>query len=141
MPDKTPITRDMFEIWLIHMPFALDEFLNALPEEISCKLDYSVESLDVLEVWILDTYPSTKELQDNLDIWDKIARYIGRTFLTHIGGVWDIDLDNPENAFFHLPVITDHYEKLPVDICPHTLAAASTHRKRVGYIREVLENM
>jgi len=44
MTRKPHTTRDQFEVWLAHMPFALDDFLDGLPEEIRRGLDYSVES-------------------------------------------------------------------------------------------------
>jgi hypothetical protein len=44
MKRKPLSTRDDFEHWLAHMPFALDDFLDGLPEEIRRGLDYSVES-------------------------------------------------------------------------------------------------
>ena len=38
-----------FQHWLDYMDDALDEFTARLPDEVSGRLDYSVESLDVLE--------------------------------------------------------------------------------------------
>lgn len=142
MGDESPLSRrDMFEYWLIHMPFALDEFLDSFPDDIRQVLDYSVESLDVLEKWILDKYPSGEAMLDDRYVWDKIGRYIGTTFRKHIGGKWDIELDNPNKAFFRIPILVDHKGPHNVNICPFALATASANRRSLGFLRSALERL
>ena len=40
---------DRFQYWLIDMDNAIDRFLELLPKHIKGQLDYSLESLSVLE--------------------------------------------------------------------------------------------
>jgi hypothetical protein len=131
-------TPDDFEVWVIHMDDALAEFFDRLPEDVRRDLDYSPRSLDVLERWLLEHYAGPKDLlvpaeSRNLD---GVARYIGETFRKNIGGHWTIDLDNPKNAYFGVPVLTD--PRSPV--APFNLTTASTHRRKGTYLRTVLEN-
>ena len=57
-----------FAAWMGGMDVLLDEFLARLPDEIAGRLDYSIESLDVLEAWLLDRYPASKAVVDDPDV-------------------------------------------------------------------------
>ncbi len=130
--------RDDFEFWIIHMDDALDEFFDQLPQDVRRNLDYSPRSLDVLERWLLDHYSGSQALlvPSESKTLDGAARYIGETFRKTIGGYWTIDLDNPKNVFFGLPVLTGYR----VPTAPITLATTSTHRRTGTFLRTVLEN-
>ena len=131
-------TRDDFEMWVTHMYDALAEFLEQLPENVRRKLDYSPASLDVLESWLLEHYGSPQDLLVPAEsrTLDGAARYIGETFRKKVGGHWTIDLDNPKNVYFGLPVLTN-----PVTpVAPFGLTTASTHRRKGNYLRTALEN-
>ncbi|WP_051064202.1 hypothetical protein [Acinetobacter sp. CIP-A165] len=61
---------------------ALSRMHDTLPKEISEKLYYSIESLDILEHWILEQYPTTQAIlaqQESRKV-DGYARYVGETF-------------------------------------------------------------
>src|SRR5436305_866591 len=102
-------TRDDFEEWLAQMDDRIDGLLAHLPSDIASQLDYSARSLDVLEGWLLSQYPSTRALlaDEAKEALDEIASYVGEVFRKTIGGVWTIDLDNPKNAYFRIPVLED----------------------------------
>ena len=131
-------TRDDFELWVFKMDDDLDEFLAQLPADVRRHLDFSPASLDVLEKWLLERYPSPQALQAPSEKYmlDGLARYIGETLRKQLGGHWSIDLDNPKNAFFGLPVLSG----LRVPESPHSLAGAATQRRTGTYLRTVLEN-
>lgn len=143
MSRKALTNRDDFEYWLMDMEDALDRFLSRLPSHIKKQLDFSPSSLDTLEAWILDIYPNTPAMleRDQSQIVDGAARYIGQTFRKAIGGRWDIELNNPEYAFFGVPILilTSAGGKSTTD-CPLTLATASADRRTGKYLRTVLEN-
>lgn len=132
------LKREQFEYWLAHMDDALEAFFKELPDDIRQQLDYTSDSLDDLEAWILDTYPSTQSMleTDQAHIVDGIARYIGETFRKTLGGYWSIELD-PDYAFYGLPVFYFKNGRGPV--CPPTLATASASRRNGTYLRAVLE--
>lgn len=133
-------TRDDFEFWLVVMDDALERFLAVLPPQIREKLDYSPSSLDALETWILDRYPSPQAMleRDQSRLVDGVARYIGETFRKTLGGYWDIRLDDPKFAFFALPILTGFEEK-PTPFCPLTLATASADRRTGKYLCTILK--
>jgi hypothetical protein len=134
-------TRDDFEYWIVDMDDALNRFMQILPEPLREKLNYSPASLDYLEAWILDCYPNTSAMLENSQsqIVDGAARYIGETFRRAIGGYWDIRLDDPNTAFFGVPILIG-FEERSTPIAPLALATASADRRTGNFIRSVLEN-
>ena len=98
-------TRDDFESWLVDMDDALERFIGKLPGEVGGQLDYSPESLDILEKWTLDNYESPEQMlpASEAESVDALARYVGETFRRAIGGRWGIRLDDPKYVFFGLP--------------------------------------
>ena len=132
-------TRDDFESWLVDMDDALERFFDALPSEVSERLDYSPASLDVLEKWILARYESTDHMlpASEATTVDGLARYIGETFRKAIGGRWGIRLDDPKYVFYGLPEIIGYSDK-PTSLCPISLATASADRRSGKYLSGVL---
>src|SRR5579859_1993494 len=121
------VTRDDFDMWIMHMDDALAEFFDRLPEGVRERLDYSAQSLDALEGWLLEQYSAPRDLMapSESQVLDGAARYIGETFRKTAGGHWTIDLENRKNAYFGLPVLTD--AQSPTS--PFSLATAATHRR------------
>jgi hypothetical protein len=135
-------TRDDFEYWLADMGDALDRFLESLPREIRSRLDYSIESLDALESWILSTYPDSKDMlpMEESTRVGGAARYIGQTIRKNIGGHWDINLDRPHIAFYGIPIVTG-FSPTPTPMCPLAMATSTANRRTGTYLRTILENM
>ncbi len=129
--------RQGFEYWLDYMDDALEEFFAYLPEDVTTKLDYSIESLDVLEAWLLERYPVFDAIRQETDplILDGAARYIGETFRKWIGGQWMVDLK--DNAYDGLPYIAD-FDVGMLPFCPLTFATASTDRRWGDFISSIL---
>jgi hypothetical protein len=134
--------RDHFDDWLIDMDDAIDRFLNALPGNVRERLDFSPESLDVLERWLLERYPSLDAAlaESEKDTLDGAARYVGETYRRTLGGRWDIELDDPKDVNYRLPVLTgfkgEYSRQSPV-----TLVTASLDRRAGSYLRTVLQNI
>ncbi len=131
--------RDDFESWLVDMDDALERFVDALPQELAQRLDFTPGSLDALEKWILDRYQSTHQMlgASEATTVDGLARYIGETFRKTIGGGWGIHLDDPKYAFYGLPEIIGYSDK-PTSLCPISLATASADRRSGKYLSGVL---
>jgi UTP:GlnB (protein PII) uridylyltransferase len=142
MANKTSLTNDDFQLWIFNMDDELDRLKEDLPQELASKLDYSDESLKLVEAWILQRYASVEETKEKgeAQILDRLARYVGETIRKQVGGHWDIDLENEKNAYYALPVITGFEEK-PTPVCPLTLVTASTARRTGTFISGVLENV
>src|SRR5947209_7496375 len=121
-------TRDDFEYWLFQMDERLSSFLTNLPEAVSKKLNYSVGSLSELEQWLLGRYGSLSEImkESEKDILDKASRYVGEVFRKTLGGKWNIDLGDKENAYFNIPVVQQYGEWTE---CPASLITTATDRR------------
>ena len=120
-------TRENFEEWIILIPFKMEYFTDSFAKESNLKLDYSIESLDEIENWILTNYSEIKDL-------------IGETFRKHIGGEWFIDLKNKKNAYYSMPVLTSHDYIGESYIAPMTFATACINRKKGNYISTIMKN-
>lgn len=138
-PTRTT-TRENFEYWLADMDDALERFFWQVPDPIREKLDYSASSLDVLEQWLLERYPSTQAMlvPAESQILNGIARYVGETLRKTVGGRWNIQLDDPAYAFHGLPEITGFSERATPE-CPITLATAAADRRKGDYLRTIVE--
>jgi hypothetical protein len=135
------MTEEEFQYWLFDMDDVLERFLNALPAETRDHLDYSPRSLDALETWILERYATPRQLSEpsEYDIVDGLARYIGETFRQALGGVWTVDLGNPQDAYYGLPQLVGFRGGVSPQ-APVTLATASAARRTGTYLSTVLRN-
>ena len=70
----------------------MDYFTREFAEEQGLNLDYSMRSLDDLEVCILAHYEDYHALIANRKILDYLTVYISETFRKHLRGKWLIDL-------------------------------------------------
>ena len=103
-------------------------------------LDYSIKSLDELEGWLLSNFKHHNDLIAQKKLLDYITIYIGETVRKHIGGKWYIDLKNKKNAYYSMPVLTDHSYVGEVYVAPMTYATACISRKKGNYISTILLN-
>lgn len=133
-------TQENFQEWLILIDFKMDFFTEEFAKEQNLTLDYSLESLDKLESWILANYDDIKKLIDDGKMLDYLTVYIGETFRKHLGGKWYIDLKNKKNAYYSMPVLTDPSYRGEVYIAPMTYATACINRKKGNYISTILKN-
>ncbi|TLV00041.1 hypothetical protein [Dyadobacter luticola] len=135
------VSRDHFECWLIEMDDALDSFIASFPESIRQGLNFSVESLDSLEEWLLNRYDNLSEtkVKEEAMIIDGLARYVGETFRKALGGKWTIELDNPVYAYYRIPTLAGLGGRNLV-ACPAALVTTAVDRRRGDFWRTVLTN-
>jgi hypothetical protein len=132
--------QDLFENWLAHMDDALDAFMRLLPAELRPALDYSPVSLDRLEAFLLERYPSVAAIKADPEPYlDGASRYAGEVFRRTLAGHWRISLDDPRYVYYGLPELTFRPEK-DTPICPITLVGASLHRRTGVFLSTVLAN-
>ncbi len=133
-------TKENFQDWI----FCIDDKMNAFTEDFANKnnlvLDYTLQSLDGLEQWILETYNDEDQLLGDHKMLDLLAIYIGETFRKHIGGKWFIDLDNKNNAFHGMPVLTSPEFKGVKYKSPQVYATASIDRQQGNHVSTILKN-
>ena len=135
--------REEFENWLGSNQILIDNIFEALPEDVAIRLDYSIESLDAVESWLLATYPSMEDIRDDYEsiLLDGISRYVGEVFIQHVQGYWEIDLSDEDNVFFARPIIRSNEVKLGTDVYPASLVTASVKRRKGNFISTILRNI
>ena len=131
------LSEDEFQEWLHDMDLIIGYLCNKMPDSIRKRLDYSVESLDVLEAWLLERYEHNDLMLEKSEslILDGCARYIGETFRHHLGGHWFID--RKDNCYDGLPLVGG-FGKFVAPKCPLTLASTSVDRRRGDFISTIL---
>ena len=128
---------DQFNWWLTCIPDRIEELRESLDPERAARLDGSLASLDMLEAYLLETYPPrTLSLPENSQVLDRYASYVGDVAEKYFeDAVWTINVDDKENVNYNFPVLKlrgSHFN-------PFTAITASIHRKKGHYIRECVE--
>ena len=95
---KLGYTQENFEEWVSYIPEKMEQFTNEFAKENHLILDYTMDSLDDLERWILDHYSNAQELIADSEILDRLTIYLGETVRNYIGGRWVIDLKNKKKC-------------------------------------------
>lgn len=111
---------DNFIEWTTFTEDRISQWKKDIPNEVSSKLDWSPESLLVVEEYLLDNYV----LEDQQDIekrsaLDAIVSYVGDLIRKNIPEtIWKIELEDETNIFYNLPYLVF---KLGVPLSPHKL--------------------
>lgn len=136
-------TYDEFIQWTESIQARIAEFLELIPQHVRCQLDYSIESLDILENWLLEKYPDYKSarMDSEYPIMNAAGSYVAEVFLKHLGGKWTIELDDQENAFLGVPGIRDFQttDTVTMPEYPKTMVTASIDRRTGHFIRDRIE--
>src|SRR5262249_35102032 len=133
-------SQDDFEGWLMFMDDTIQQLLDELPEDVAQQLDFTPESLVTLEKWLLSKYASAKAILQPSENWtlDRAARYVGETIRRTAGGVWGIELEKPDYAYYRLPEIRKEGGWVE---CPATLVTAAMDRRRGEFMKTIVRNM
>lgn len=130
---------DQFQYWLMQMDEDIDAFLAQLPPQVRDQLDGSERSLDVLEAWLLEKYPSTEAArpQSEARVIDGAARYVGEILRKRTGSKWSINFEK-SFVFRGLPILTGGTAFKEMPECPLTLVTASLDRRTGKYLSRVV---
>ena len=124
-----------FQTWLAQEVEVRDE-LEAL---MGLELGVDEHSLDTLEAFLLRRYRTPEEALalDQRAVLDAAARHVGLVMILTIDGArWDINLDDPDDVYYRLPVV-----RFPDDStdCPLSAVTAALDRRTGTYLRELVE--
>ena len=121
----------------------VDDFVSVLPQEKREKLDYSPESLDVVERWLLKRYPSNqarkealRNEQEDKQLYMGAMCYVGETFRKNWGGIWNVHLNEPDYLYGILPVIE---QKSGGVLCPAYLMSRAIDTRAGELLKILLE--
>ena len=125
----------------MEMQDAISAYRRTLPKSLADKLDFSPDSLGVMEAHILETYANVNEAKAPTEAArvDAMARYVGEVFRKHFGGKWKIDYSDKKNAFYGRPQIAG-MKSQEVQFCPLALVTASTQRRTGTFFRNIFDN-
>jgi hypothetical protein len=130
-----------FDAWLTDMDDALERFMELAPESLIEQLDYSPDSLNAIEHWLLQSYASLDafDAEPSTQLIDGAVRYVGETFVRNLGAHWSVSLENPNDVFYGLPIVIGHPGQT-TPLCPHRLTGVATDRRLGNFLRTVFDN-
>lgn len=129
-------SREEFQIWLAREVEVREELEGMMGSELGLDL----ASLEGVEAFLLGRYdtPDAALALNERAVLDAAARHIGLVMLLNVdGAAWAIDLENPDNVYYRLPIIrlADGAEE-----CPLTMATAALDRREGDYLRGIVES-
>jgi hypothetical protein len=122
------------------MRTAIDKLFILVGPEIASRLDFEVDSLDVLEAWLLRTFSDYREmlLDENVAAYDGAARYYGEVIRRTIGGEWVARFDDKRSYDYGYPVI-DNYPGRTIPFDPHFTITAAIDRRLGNYLSSIVK--
>jgi hypothetical protein len=96
---------DEFDWWITCIPDKLDRLEELIPAEIFKKLDFTLESFNVLGKYIVDT-TDQNSIQKEKELWDCFASYVGTTYKRIVPTAqWHLELDDEKNLYYGVPIL------------------------------------
>ena len=134
-------TDNRFQHWLAEMDDAINRFIDIAPADTKPKLDFSDQSLESLESWLLAKYadPDQAAHSSQAALVDGAARYVGEIFRARTDSHWSISFTDPKAVFYGLPTLQGGRLKAP--LCPLALVTSATDRRTGRHLRTVLRNV
>lgn len=130
------MTKAEFESWLECLGNYIKELYKFEPilEE---NLDFSPSSLSIIESRLLVRFDSIQDIlkNENKQFLNACMVYVGETFRKNVGGIWQIELEDVNDAYYLLPVLK--IPKAGIE-CPVTLVTAAIDRRNGKYMEKVL---
>lgn len=131
--------RDQFQWWLTCIPDKVETLHDELPSQISSKLDYTLDSLQMLENYLIQNY-TVDIIMKRKDLWDALASYVGTSFRRLIANSeWYIELDNEHDIFYNKPVLITKNSLFP-PISPHSSITTLLDRKKGTHLTKTVLN-
>lgn len=124
---------EKFQKFIFEMDDVMEVFL-AFAMSKGFRLDYSISSLDDMEIFIDGLGDGAREGE----LLNRCSRYVGEVFRKNLGGCWDLCLDDPKNINFRLPVI-NRFSDIDLEFCPLAVVGNYVARKKRGLLREAVE--
>lgn len=130
-------TKEQFNWWLTSIPDKIADLKKNIDKEVAAKLDGSLQSLDVLEAYLLKHY-KVYELNkpENKDLLDQLASYVGDVAEKHLkDAAWELSIKDKKDINYGFPVLDVGGRFFN----PFTTVTASLDREQGDYIRECIE--
>ncbi|MCX5448684.1 hypothetical protein [Streptomyces nigrescens] len=131
--------RAFLDEWLAAMETQLHSWRTQhLPEDFP--FDFTLTSLDALEVEILTRFPTVEEFaaQEPDDFVDGAVRYYGETIIKNMPGRWSYqDIPDWEDSFNRVPMILSNTPQEFLDsVIPRLVIKLLVQEREAGTLRE-----
>lgn len=128
---------EQFEWWITSIDEKVSNLKKKLPVEIKDNLDKSIDSIDVIENFLIQNYNSTDKKID-FELWDQIASYIGAVYKLNLEkSRWFIELEDEANIFYNKPGLQINSN---IYFYPHSYVTAAIDRRIGNFISHVTKN-
>ena|SRR5579862_4622119 len=133
--------QESFMAWMSKMEMAIGKLLALVGRDVAARLDFQVDSLDVLEAWMLGTFSDYRELlsDENVAAYDGAARYFGEVLRRTVEGEWILCLEDERSSNYGYPAI-DNYPGRGARIVPHFCVTATIDRRRGNYLSSIVRS-
>ncbi len=105
--EEKNIKRENFIEWTTFIEDRVNEWGGTISENVADALDYSPESLKVIESYILSNFDKNSVTDTkNTKAVDAVVSYYGETLRRNLpNSTWFLDLEDEGNIYFNLPCI------------------------------------
>lgn len=136
--EEKNVKQDNFIEWTTFIEDRVDQWSVNLSKEIIETLDYSPESLKVIESYILSVFSieSVSDIKNKKEI-DAVISYYAETLRRNLpDSIWYLDLDDEDNIYFNLPSI-----KTPIGfpISPYSLIKRIINKNKGTFLYDFYE--
>ncbi len=123
-----------YDFWLTSITDKINALKQRLPQAISNKLDNSINSVDVLEKYLMELYSTEMMIEEkNSGLLDELASYIGNIAEKEMPGChWTINLNDAKDIDFGFPVLK--FKDSRASFNPFTYITMALDRKRGNLI-------
>lgn len=123
--------------WLDNIPVRIQYFIDILPPNIAAKCDYSINSLNELENYLINTYTVEKVIEDDY-LLECFATYFGEAYIKIIhNATWKLETDakdvNYNKMYFCVPNTIAWGE-------PRYAIIVALRRKTGSYLQSFIED-
>lgn len=127
---------DNFDWWITSIPDKINRLEELIPKEIFVKLDYTLESFNVLGKYIVET-SNIESLQNNKELWDYYASYVGTTYRRNVPTAkWFIELNDEKNIYYGIPALRT---TIKTTFVPHYEITVMLDRKRPDFLAVITQ--
>ena len=120
-----------FHWWITCIPDRIESLKHLLPKDISSKLNFTLESLNVLGKFLVQN-ETLESIQSKKELWDCLASYIGVVYEKNLDKAkWSMELEDDKNIYYGIPTLrTD----VLTNFSPYNEITTMLDRKRPDYL-------
>lgn len=129
-----------FNWWITTITEKINELKLNLPNSLVGSLDNSLQSLNLLEIYLIEQFTSEQIIEPrNSNLLDQLASYVGNIAEHEMSGsYWTINLEDRMDVDYGFPVLK--FKDNRASFNPFTYITTALDRKRGTLISKAIEN-